>query len=44
MLRIGDKCKTQKCIEFPAEFDSLPEDEQLKRLDGAINVNLDKDN
>ena len=36
--------KTQKGIEFPAEFDSLPEDEQLKRLNGAINVGLDKGN
>lgn len=36
--------KTQQGISFPADFDSLPEDEQLKRLDGAINVNLDKDN
>jgi len=36
--------KTQQGIEFPADFDSLPEDEQLKRLDGVINVGLDKDN
>jgi len=36
--------KTQQGISFPADFDSLPEDEQLKRLDGVINVGLDKDN
>ena len=36
--------KTQQGLSFPADFDSLPEDEQLKRLDGVINVGLDKDN
>jgi len=36
--------KTQQGISFPADFDSLPEDEQLKRLNGVINVGLDKDN
>ena len=36
--------KTQQGISFPADFDSLPEDDQLKRLNDAINVGLDKDN
>ena len=36
--------KTQRGISFPADFDSLPEDEQLKRLNGAIDVGLDKGN
>lgn len=36
--------KTQRGISFPADFDLLPEDEQLKRLNGAIDVGLDKGN
>ncbi len=36
--------KTQHGISFPDDFDSLPEDEQLKRLDGAIDIGLDKNN
>tara|TARA_R100001530_G_scaffold133603_1_gene107245 strand:+ start:7403 stop:7615 length:213 start_codon:yes stop_codon:yes gene_type:complete len=28
--------KTQKGLSFPDDFDSLPEDEQLKRLNKAI--------
>ena len=36
--------KTQHGISFPDDFDSLPEDEQLKRLNGAINAGLDKNN
>jgi len=36
--------KTQQGLSFPANFDSLTEDEQLKRLNEVIDVNLDKDN
>jgi len=30
-------------IDFPEDFDSLPEEEKQKRLDGAINIGLNKE-
>ena len=36
--------KTQHGFSFPDDFDSLPEDEKLKRLNGAINIGLGKGN
>lgn len=36
--------KTQHGVSFPDDFDSLPEDEKLKRLNGAINIGLGKGN
>jgi hypothetical protein len=34
----GQKIATQNGISFPEGFDSLPESERQKRLDGAIKI------
>lgn len=53
LLERGDRAKQNtwkkrfllmaKGIEFPEDFDTLPEDEKQKRLDAAIKVGLGND-